>query len=707
MHSLTLKFPGFEWWWLILLLGLVGLLFFSFRKIPGGRSRSVTTILLVLRSLILILLAGLILKPEIHWTSSRKKAPSALVWIDNSLSIAAQNNFSKDSLLSIVQEINTALDGKGIKPHLFLFDEKIIPVTGKLKNIENNGLATDLAQVLRYSKFEFENENIVGALIISDGVITRGEDPTFSDIEMPFPVFTIGIGDSELVMDPAVTKIEMPQTVKAGDTVTINAEITPTGNGDPITVMLKEGEIILDKKVIASQSQAMRKMLSFQAIPSKPGEKIYSVEIIAAQDKNPYNNLRMNAVKVLESQIKILIVSGQANFEAPFLTRTLRGLQDVFVQNVVINKGQWLPLSFQEIMAKEWNLIILIGYPTAESSQNDLIRLRQKISDYNLPLIFFLDGDVDSKQLERLLGWNPIDELLADKSVNQISVKPTRAGLEHPLIKNFQKVNVSEIIWRELPPIGSPYRRIRLKPSLLTIIESTDIAENPVIAINQERNKPLALCIGLDFWRWSFMTNEIGRFDIYDELFQGMTKYLTDTLSSSPIQLSINKRIFLNGETVEMSCLLYDLKGLVVNDAVVKAELIQQNDVIASSNLIWNGNNYSGVIPVRNAGDCQVRISAWSGDNLIGIREQPITVVDRSIELLEVRQNVDLLRTIALRSGGLKTNRIPEIIDRLQVTEKIITQSHVIKFLNWRWTLVILIVLLTVEWSMRRFQGFL
>jgi len=524
---------------------------------------------------------------------------------------------------------------------------------------------------------------------------------------MPFPVFTIGIGDSELVMDPAVTKIEMPQTVKAGDTVTINAEITPTGNGDPITVMLKEGEIILDKKVIASQSQAMRKMLSFQAIPSKPGEKIYSVEITAAQDKNPYNNLRMNAVKVLESQIKILIVSGQANFEAPFLTRTLRGLQDVFVQNVVINEGQWLPLSFQEIMTKEWNLIILIGYPTAESSQNDLIRLRQKISDYNLPLIFFLDGDVDSKQLERLLGWNPMNELLVDKSVNQISVKPTRAGLEHPLIKNFQKVNVSEIIWRELPPIGSPYRRIRLKPSLLTIIESTDIAENPVIAVNQERNKPLALCIGLDFWRWSFMTNEIGRFDIYDELFQGMTKYLTDTLSSSPIQLSINKRIFLNGESVEMSCLLYDLKGLVVNDAVVKAELIQQNDVIASSNLIWNGNNYSGVIPVRNAGDCQVRISAWSGDNLIGIREQPITVVDRSIELLEVRQNVDLLRTIALRSGGLKTNRIPEIIDRLQVTEKIITQSHVIKFLNWRWTLVILIVLLTVEWSMRRFQGFL
>ncbi len=688
-------------------MGLVELLFFSFRKIPGGRSRSVTTILLVLRSLILILLAGLILKPEIHWTSIRHKAPSALVWIDNSLSIAAQNNFSKDSLLSIVQEINTALDGKGIKPRLFLFDEKIIPVTGKLKNIENNGLATDLAQVLRYSKSEFENENIVGALIISDGVITRGEDPTFSDIEMPFPVFTIGIGDSELVTDPAVTKIEMPQTVKAGDTVTINAELIPIGNGDPITVMLKEGEIILDKKVIASQSQAMRKMLSFQAIPSKPGEKIYSVEITAAQDKNPYNNLRMSSVKVLESQTNILIVSGQANFEAPFLTRTLRELQDVFVQNVVINEGQWLPLSFQEIMAKEWNLIIFIGYPTAESSQNDLIRLRQKISDYNLPLIFFLDGDVDSKQLERLLSWNPIDEFLIDKSVNQVSVKPTRAGLEHPLIKNFQKVSVSEIIWRELPPIGSPFRRIRLKPSLLTIIESTDIAENPVIAVNQESNKPLALCFGLDFWRWSFMTNEIGRFDIYDELFQGMAKWLTDTLSSSPIQLSINKRIFLNGETVEMSCLLYDLKGLVVNDAVVKAELIQQNDVIASSNLIWNGNNYSGVIPVRNAGDCQVRISAWSGDNLIGIREQPVTVIDRPIELLEVRQNVDLLRTIALRSGGLKTNRIPEIIDRLQVTEKIITQSHVIKFLNWRWTLVILIVLLTVEWSMRRFQGFL
>ena len=701
-----MKFPGFEWWWFILLLGLIGLMFFSFRKIPGGKSRPLTRILLILRSLILILLAGLILKPEIHWTSSRKKAPSALVWIDNSLSVAAQNNFSKDSLLSIVQEINTALDGKGIKPRLFLFDENIIPVAGKLKNIENNGLATDLSQVLRYSKTEFENENVVGAIIISDGVITRGEDLTFSKIEMPFPVFTIGIGDSELVMDPAVTKIEMPGTIKAGDTVLISAELIPIGNGDPITVMLKEGEKILDKKVIPSQSQAMKKTVAFQIVPSEPGEKIYSIEISAAQDKNPYNNLRMSSVKVLESQIKILIVSGQANFEAPFLTRTLRELQDISVQNLVENDGQWLPLSFPEIMAKEWNLIVFIGYPTAESNQNELTRLRQKISDHNLPLLIFLDADVDSKQLERLLGWNPIDELFVDKSVNQISVKPTSVGLEHPLIKNFQIVTVSEKIWQELPPIGSPFRRIRLKPPMLTIIESRDLAENPVIAVNQERNKPLALCIGLDFWRWSFMTQEIGRINVYNELFQGMAKYLTDTLSTSPVQFSINKRIFLNGETVEMSCLLYDLKGLVINDAIVRAELIQKNDVIASSNLIWDGKNYSGVIPVRNFGECQVRISAWSDDNLIGIREQTITVIDRPIELLDVRQNADLLRTIAVQSDGIKTNRIPEIVDRLPVTEKIIHQSHAIKFLNWKWTLVVLIGLLTIEWSIRRFQGF-
>ena len=81
-------------------------------------------------------------------------------------------------------------------------------------------------------------------------------------------------------------------------------------------------------------------------------------------------------------------------------------------------------------------------------------------------------------------------------------------------------------------------------------------------------------------------------------------------------------------------------------------------------------------------------------------------MIDRPIELIEIRQNVDLLRTIANRSGGIKTDRIPDIIERLKVNDKIIHRSHQVNFLRWKWALIVLIGLLAIEWSIRRFQGY-
>lgn len=702
---MALKFPGFGWWWILLLLASTGILVFSFRQ-TRAKSSTIIKFLLMLRSLVLLLLLCLLLRPEIHWTSSRRKPPTALIYADNSRSIAEQAGFSPDSLFLTIQEIEKELTEKGIRARLFRFDETIEPIAGKIKSLGYDGLATDLAQVLQYSKTGFERENIIGAIIISDGVITRGEDPAFREIEMPFPVFTIGIGDSNRIQDPAIIKIDVPSTVSAGDTVNIETELIPSGNGEPLTIVLKDGEKIIQKQGIQSQPQALKKSVHFQIVPIEPGEKVLTVEIDADQDRNPYNNLRMATLKVLASQTRILIVSGQANFEARFLSRTLRELKNVNVQNVVENNSQWLPMSFQESNLEKWDLLIFIGYPTAKSNPKDIVSLRQKIINSHLPVVLIFNDRIDPRQVERLLGWNPINEIIVDNSVNQINVLCTREGQEHPVIRNFQTDDLSGTIWSTLPPIGMPFKKIRLASSFQTIIESSDLTENPVMALNQEVLRRTAICVGTDFWRWSFMTQEAGRINVYDELFQGVVKWLTDTLSTGPVQLTINKKIFLTGETIQVSGLVYDLKGLVINDAIVNADLLQKNDVVATTNLAWDGKSYSGSLRIKNAGENRIRISAWRNNLALGIREQTITIIDRPIELLEIRQNADLLQMIALKSGGIKTSDIPEIVSRLHVSEKIIRRSHIMKLLSWRWMLIFLIGLLAIEWGIRRFHGY-
>jgi len=708
MNSISLELPGFTWWWIPLALALAGLLFFAFKNSPIGKSHKFGKVLLTLRSLIFILLAGLILRPEIHWTSVRKKAPSVLIWIDNSLSIANQNNFSSDSLLIAVQKFSDNLNSKGIRPRFYSFDDKIQPVTGKLKNFRFDGVATDIAQVLDNIITKSGDENIVGAILISDGVITRGEDPTFMNFKPAFPVYTVGIGDSSRVMDPAVTRIDLPQSTNVGDTVTISAEIIPSGNGEPLTVMLKSNDQILRRINLPSQIQALKKTVDFKIVPEKSGEQTISVEIAAAQDKNPYNNLRISTIKVLESETRILIISGPANFEARFLTNSLRGLKNMVVQNITENNDNWLPMKFPETLAKQWDLLVLIGYPTTHSKPAELISLRQKIINSKLPVILFINGYPDLRQIEKLFGWNPVAEYTLNKNIEEITVNCSHDGLNHPIIRNFRNSDFPAEIWTTLPPIGMPFKKIRLTESFQTIVESSDISGNPVISVNPEINKRMAVCAGVDFWRWSFLTQDVGRMNLYDELFQGMTKWLADTLGSSPIQFSVDKKTYLTGETIEITGLLRDLKGDLVKKARMKAELYCNKEMIATGGLIWDGKSYSGSLPVKNAGDGLVRVTALQEEKPIGVREQPVVIVDRPVELMEVRQDADLLRSIALKSDGKKVSleHLSEMTGQFNTSQKIIRSGHLLKLMQWKWSLIFMVILLVAEWSIRRFHGY-
>lgn len=708
MHSFSLKLPGFDWWWVPLFVGMIGLLIWTFLKSQKITTRPVSKILLILRSLILILLTVLLLKPEFHWISNRKKSPSALIWIDNSLSIAAQTNVSQDSLLYSIQQLDDAFSAKGIKPRYFLFDENVRPVGGKLKSIQFDGIATDIANVFQTPKDQFSEDNVVGAVLVTDGIFTRGEDPAFMQIDTPFPIFTIGIGDSDIVLDPAVTKIDLPQSVSAGDTLIVNSEIIPAGNGEPLTIFLKDGEKILQKQIVQSQPQSLKKAVAFRIVASEPGEKTFSVEITAGHDRNPYNNFKMSTVKILESKIRILIVSGRGNFEARFLVRSLSDLKNIEILSIIENDGKWLPSQLPEILSRRWNAMVLIGYPTIQSGMNDLVNLRRKITDSNLPVIIFLDSNTSIGQLEKILGWNPVAECSIEKVPGQINVECTREGANHPVIRNFQRNSGEEQIWRTLPPIGMPYKKVRLIPMFLPLIKSTNLAENPVISVSNEPNKHLAICIGSDYWRWSFMTQEAGRIDLYDELFQGLTKWLADTLSSSAIQMAVNKRIFLTGETVEITGLLRDLKDNVLSNARMKAELLNKDKVLSSINLNWDGQRFIGVLPVKASGNCRIRLLVWKEEELIGTREQEISVVNQPIELMEVRQNASLLRAIALKTGGKKVNldEVSDVVPVLKSDDKIVRRDHSLKFLRWKWSLILIVILLITEWSIRRFYGY-
>src|SRR5690606_9489957 len=62
-------------------------------------------------------------------------------------------------------------------------------------------LYTDISLTLRAAEERFYNQNVGAVLLISDGIYNRGANPVYQAEHLPFPVYTLGTGDTTVEKD--------------------------------------------------------------------------------------------------------------------------------------------------------------------------------------------------------------------------------------------------------------------------------------------------------------------------------------------------------------------------------------------------------------------------------------------------------------------------------------------------------------------------
>jgi hypothetical protein len=88
-------------------------------------------------------------------------------------------------------------------------------------------------------------------------------------------------------------------------------------------------------------------------------------------------------------------------------------------------------------------------------------------------------------------------------------------------------------------------------------------------------------------------------------------------------------------------------------------------------------------------------------------------VGERNLEFQETRMNPDLLRQIALRSEGtfFTSGTFPGLEAALQsqpsFSARIVSESHERELWNWWYMMIAIVVLLAVEWFLRKRSGML
>ena len=708
MTEFSIHFQNLNIWPFVALVAIGILIFFAFYIPKKNISSRGKIFLIVLRTSVFLGIIFLFLKPVLQWTKVRNLSPKLLVWIDNSLSMTAHEDFSPDLLMESIKNMDSELKKEGIDIIYDIFSDDIESETHLLDKVVFDGLSTDISHIIKESKSKHVDENVSAAILISDGVVTKGEDPSLMEINLPFPIFTIGIGDSMPTMDPSISQIELPQFTKVGDSVEIRAEIVPLGDGKPLEIILKEDGKIIQKKMVETQRQAFNREVIFHVVPDEVGIKKYEIEIEKANDANPYNNIRMGLLRVYSAETNIVVLNARAGFESRFLIRSFEKIENVKIFNLVETASGWIPLPLSSIIREKWDVVVLFGYPSDKTNMDQLQSIKQKIENESVPLLIIYDRPLSLERLNILVGETIIEGRVNDRSEETVSVQLTWKGESHPIIRDALFSYDFKDLVSSLPPIGWPFKNLILGNGFVPLITTANLSEHPVIAIRDFGGERMAVCSGMDFWRWCFMTQGSGEVDLYTKTFTGLIKWLSDTLSTSNIQMSLDKSIYLSGEPAEISGLVFNVQGKIIQSAVVKGIAISENGDEQPFAIQWDGSRFKGEIPLRLKGDYRIKVIAQFGDNELGVTEQKLTVVDQPIELSDIMQKANVLRSISYKTCGKKINidDLQSILNFITIEKKEIEEKHELKLWRWYGSFIFIICLLFVEWIIRRINGY-
>lgn len=707
MHSISIQFQNLTLWTIAIIAVIAGILFLSFRK-TDYRIFSNIWILFFIRCAVMILLLIIIVKPIIKWTTVEHLEPCVDIFVDRSASMSAHQNVSADSLRKIVKMVCGTFQEQGVKVRVYPFSYEVEPEIRTVNELQWNAGGTNLSDVLIKGTQRLPDENIQAAIMITDGVFTQGEDPLLMNIDSEFPIYTLGIGDSMPILDPAVVEILVPSTAEVGDSITIEARILPLGRQGTIDIFLKQDNAIIQKKVVQTSLQNLYRSVQFEIVFGQPGIKEISVVIDTLHDRNPFNNIRMGQINVRPNRTNIVMIQGVAGFESRFFSNLIQSIRGMEYYGLLEVDNQLRSTTATDPFQIHWDAVVLSGFPTAKTLPGLLNSVRSKIATDQPAVFIFTSDKTNFSKMNRILKEEII--IIADKSRNiePILVQVPEEQKGHPIIRDIDTGAGLKNIWAELPPVGMAYRRIKLAGFLNPILETANSDKIPVLATGISMGTRYGVAIGTDLWRWDMLTKDNENQRIYAELGGGLIKWLTDTLSTSNLQLYLNKRTYLTGEFAEIKGIVTDVQGNLVKNAVVNARLIDSRNNSMPFLIQWDGFQYAGKVHLQSEGDYRIEASASVRENVLGQFSQEISVLENSIEFSTIRQNVEVLRTIAQKTGGkyIQTIDIQNLFNTLSLDVLDLKKQHELKLWRWNGVLIILILLLLSEWIIRRLSGY-
>ena len=694
---------------LLILLFVILLAAFSFfiykYTIPKVTSR-LRTLLIIIRSLIFGLILFLIFEPALSFIKKEKVESGTYIYIDNSNSIAAKDSSERIArTASLIDDLNSS---GGINAKFFTFGKKIDSLyPGKKEKINFSAQQTNFSNIVDHIKKN--NARINSVVILSDGIITEGIDPTYQAEKLQVPIFTIGIGDSTQKKDVEIYNVLYNQFIYAGKQTQIDVALKNNGFENKNTrVSFFEEKTLIESKDATLSGTGLDK-ISFNYKPANGGEKKLRVVVSPLEgEASTANNSRTFYLDVLDTKLKVCLIAGTPSADVSAISKSISTDRNIQLKKLIQISQNKFWNDVKPTVIDSADLIFIVDFPTSNSSQALIDKISSAIT-INKPFFFLLSGNValaKLKEFEKALPFSftkPVNEFLqVQPDLNTESFS-----------SYFSTGNNQKNIWDNLPPVSQFATELSSKPGSNVLVKSKvkniPIGNPLIISRSLGKQRVFSILAG-DIWKWQLQTAERNP-EFFDNFVNDIIKWLSTSSQQKQFKVTTDKKIYSPSEEVEFTAEMYDQTFSPVDTANITLKILSGSktfDLTFSPS--GNGLYSSSFLPVE-PGDYSFEGTAEFNGMKLNSEKGRFSVGEVQIERLDTRMRTDFLRLLANSSGGSYYNiediaGLKNILRRMNLnsSKEKINKSEYQLWSN-EWVLIFIVLLFATEWFIRKRAG--
>ena len=613
-----------------------------------------------------------------------------------------------------------------------------------------------------------KQKGLLGIVVLSDGQHNWGEGPSHladhlggGTNRQAIPVYTVVCGAHLPPVDLAITSAKAsPATVFKHGSAMI--EVRLVANGIPpgrikLTVRYPEvndlpnrppiiewidydgsgapAPVTIPVRMDRAARETMR--ISAEAEPAS-GEKIV--------ERFPENNSKEVTINVAPDKAKVLVIDGEARWELHYLRTALLRDEMMETRSVVFDQPRMNDLTTEAERALKLpeltmpggddlqrNDCIILGDVSPEQlSQKDCLLLEKYVADRGGTLVIlagkrsmpidFMNGD---SMFTRLL---PIDFPRVYERKDGFQVALTAEGKRSAFLRLEPDTGLNLERWNSLPP---HYWAItgKARPGAVALAAIAD----PLFRVKgQETDGTLfarqnygfgrVFFIGLDStWRWRYKKGDLYHHRFWSQIIRWAASDRALITGNDFIRFGVREPVYTPDQEVEILVRLSDKIKKLSLHSMAGARFFRKigpgkEESIALAKL----NPHAHIPGELDGSQSNLPPGDYAMELVIPEIEDKLTGPDGKKlrtnfkilppdagEMLDLSTNWDRMKEIAVRSGGesYSADQAGLIIEKLKNRSLSETHSVDAPLVQSWWTLIPVLILLTMEWVIRRYSG--